>query len=90
MNLYQVTVQLALGHHGLQVDAALFLLLKDNIRRVFVEPDAESFEFFLNDALVLQRLQDVQNDEYQGACSCNSNDLSTSTLAVFSSLDDAG
>ena len=38
-------------------------------------PDSEALELLLDDLLVLQRLQDVQDDENQAARPCHSNDL---------------
>ena len=40
-----------------------------------IVPDSESLELLLDDLLVLQRLQDVQDDENQAARSCHGNDL---------------
>lgn len=42
----------------------------------------------LDKPFVLQRFQAIEDNENQAACSCNSNDLPTSTLSVFSSLND--
>ena len=77
------------AYHDLQVDSTFLFSLEVNVGRSFVESDAEAFELVLEDLLVNERLEDVQNDENQAACSGNCNDLFSSTLAVLGALDDA-
>ena len=52
------------------------------------EPDSESLQFLLNDLLVSQGFEDIQDNENQIGSSGDGNDLPTSTLAIFSSLND--
>lgn len=56
-----------MSYGRVEVDATLLLLLKVDVRRLFVETDAKSFEFLLNNALVLQRLEHVQHNQNEGA-----------------------
>ncbi len=65
-------------------------LLENNIGRGFVNSHAETFQFRLNHPLVCQGLIDIENDEYEVARFCDSNDLTTSSFAIFGTLDDTG
>ena len=75
-------IQLRLGDHRLQVDAALLLLLEDDVRRILVEPDPEALQLLFDQLLVLERLQNVQNDEDQGTRSGDGDDLKFSQVDV--------
>lgn len=97
-------IDLVLAHDGLDfavvnvrqgnsvgnVEAALVLLLEGDVGRRLVDADTESFQFGLDDALVRQRLVDVEDDEDQVARLCDGNDLATSTATVLGTLDDTG
>ena len=62
-----VQVELAIGRHHLQVDAALLLSLEVNIRRLLVEPNAEAFQLVLQYLLVQQRPKHVEHNKNQAA-----------------------
>jgi hypothetical protein len=78
------------AQHGLNVDAALLLLLEHNVGWALVDADAEAFQFVLDNALVGKGLVDVQDDENQMARLRNSDDLSSTTLSVLGTLDNSG
>lgn len=71
-------------------DAAFILFLEDNIWWLFIDTNAEAFKLILDDSLLRQRLIDIKNDEYEMAGFGNGDHLSTSTFAVFGSLNDSG
>ena len=45
-------VELGLGHLDRERQAALFLLLEVNVRRLLVQPNAETFQLVLDNLLV--------------------------------------
>lgn len=69
-------------------EAALVLFLKNNIRRLLVDSNPESLELGLDDLLISQWLIDIENDEDQVTGLCNGDHLTSSTLAIFGSLND--
>ena len=69
-------------------NATLVFLFEDNVRRLFVDSNAETFELVLDDLFVRKGLVDIEDDEDKMASLSNSNDLSTSTFAILGSLDD--
>ena len=73
--LDQVKVQLRLGHHDLQVDPPLVLLLEDDVGRRLVHPDSKALQLVLQDLLVPERLQHVQHNEDDVCCPGNRNNL---------------
>lgn len=60
------------------------------VGRLLVQPQPKSFQLVLQQLLVLQRLEHVQDYEDQTAGAGHCDDLTTSTLAVFCSLNDTG
>ena len=73
--LDQIKVKLGLGHHDLQVDPPLVLLLEDNVGRRLVHPNAKAFQFVLQDLLMPKWLQHVQYNEDDVSCPGDSNNL---------------
>ena len=73
----------------LDADSTLVLLLQDDVRSLLVEPDTEAFKLAFDDALVSQRLLGVKHDQNEVACARHTDDLLTSTLAIFGSLDNS-
>ena len=65
-------------------------LLEDNVWRIFVDSDTEAFKLILDDSFVSEGFVDVEDNEDKMAGLGNGNDLTTSTFAVLSSLDDTG
>ena len=68
--------------------ASLVFLLEDDVRGLFVDPNAETFELSLDDPLVGKGLVDIQNDEDEMTCFSNGNDLTTATFSILRTLDD--
>jgi len=85
-----IMVDMGQRHSIGDTDAAFILFLEDDIWWFFVYTNTEAFKLILDNPLLRQRLIDVKNDEYEMAGLGNGNDLSTSTFAVFGSLNDAG
>ena len=77
-------------HDKRQVDPALVFLAVVDVGWLLVEPDSEALQFPFDDLLVLQRLQDVQDDEDQPAGPRHRYHLATTPLPVFRTLDDPG
>lgn len=71
-------------------DAAFILFLEDDIWWLFIDTNTEAFKLIFDNSLLRQRLVDIKNDEYEMAGFGNGDHLSTSTFAVFGSLNDAG
>ena len=86
------------------IDPYLFLLLEGDVRRLLVQTDSEPLQLalqyisrlfthsimrYLEDGLVLQRLEDVEDDEDERACARDGDHLPTTTLAVLGSLDNS-
>ena len=71
-------------------DATFVFLLEDDVGRVLVDSDTEALEFVLDDFLVSEGFIDVEDNEDKMARLGNSNDLTTSTFTVLSSLDNTG
>ena len=65
-------------------------LLEDNVWRILVDADTEAFEFVLDDSFVSERFVDVEDNKDKMAGFGNSDNLATSTFAIFGSLDDTG
>ena len=63
------------------VNSAFVLLLESDVRRFFIEPDAEAFQFGLYYSLVGEGLIDIENNENQITCTGDSYDLTTSSLS---------
>lgn len=82
-----VMVNVGQGHGVGDVDATGVLLLENNVRRALVNANSEALQLALDDALVGERLVDIQDDEDEMACLCDGDDLTTSTLAVLGSLN---
>ncbi len=81
-----------LGHRNSvrYTDPSFVLLLEDNVGRLLVDSDTEAFELGLDDSFVGQGLVDIKNNKNEMACLRNSYDLTTSTFAIFGSLNDTG
>ena len=81
-----------LGHlksHALDDgDATLIFSLEVNVWLLLVQSDSETFQFFLDDFPVRDRLHDVKHDQNESAGSSDTNNLLTATFTVFGSLDD--
>lgn len=72
------------------VDSTLVLLLENDVGRLFVYPNAESFQFCFDDPFVCEGLIDIQYNENQIALFGDGNNLTTTTLSVLCSFDDTG
>ena len=66
-----------IGH----VDSAFVFLLEGDVRRFFIEPDAETFQFRLYYSLVGEGFIDIENNENQIARPRDGYDLTTSSLS---------
>lgn len=88
LDLVVVNVREGLGAGD--VEAALVLLPEGDVGRLLVDADAEALELGLDDALVRQRLVDVEHDEDEVARLGDGDDLATSSAAVLGSLDNTG
>ena len=84
--LDQIKVQLGLRHHGLKVDPSLVFLLKDDVWRSLVHPDAKALQFLLQDLLVTKGLEHVQHNEDDVCCSGDSNNLYRYLVKIFDKL----
>lgn len=71
-------------------NTTLIFLLEDNVWRIFVDSDTEAFKLILDDSFVSEGFVDVEDNEDKMAGLGNGNNLTTSTFAVLSSLDDTG
>ena len=69
-------------------DSTLVFLPEDDIRWLLVDADAKSFQLRFNDSFVSQGFIDVQHDEDEMTCFRDCNNLTASTLTVFSSFND--
>lgn len=76
------------GHCVSDVDTTGILLLENNVGRALVDADSEALQFRLDDALVGQRLVDIQDDENKVARLCDGDDLTTSSFAILGTLND--
>lgn len=70
-----------------QIDTTAILLLESDIGRALVQSNTESFHFTFDDPLMLQRFQDVQDDQDQITGSGDGDHLTTSTFTIFGSFD---
>lgn len=68
--------------------ASLVFLLEDDVGRLFVDPNAKTFELRLDDPLIGKGLVDIQNDEDEMTCFSDGNDLTTATFSILRTLDD--
>jgi hypothetical protein len=83
-----------LGHVG-QLNAvgscdchATFVFpLQHDVGPSSIEPNAETFEFPLDDALVRERLLGIEHDQDQSTSPGDTNDLTTATLTIFGALN---
>lgn len=82
-----VTVNMSQGLGARDGNTTLILLLEDDVGRLLVDTDSEALQFILDDSLVNQWLVHVQNDENKVACFGHRNNLSTTTLAIFGTLN---
>ena len=73
--LDQVKVELGLGHHDLQVDPPLVLLLEDDVGGCLVHPDPKALQLILQDLFVPKRLEHVQYNEDDVSCPGDGNNL---------------
>lgn len=71
-------------------DASFVFLLKNDVRRLLVDADAEAFEFRLDDLLIGKGLVHVQDDEDEMTRFSDGNNLTTSTFPVLCALNDTG
>lgn len=81
-------IDIVQGYRVGDVDATGILLLEDNVGRALVDADSEALQFRLDDALVRQRLVDIQDDEDKVARLCDGDDLTTSSFAILGTLND--
>lgn len=81
--LDNVQIELRLRDERLQVDTAFLLPSQPNVGRLLVESNSKSFQLALNNLLVLQRFENVQDDEDETARTSDSNNLTTATFAVL-------
>ena len=68
-------IELRVGHHGCEVDAALVLFPEVDCGRRLVEPDAKTLQLLLDQPLVRHRLEAVQHDVYEVARARRADDL---------------
>ena len=68
-------------------DTTLVLLLEHNVGRLLIDANTKALQFVLDDSLVNQWLVHVKNDENEVASLGHRNNLSTTTLAVFGTLN---
>jgi hypothetical protein len=71
----QIKIELRLGDHRLEVDAALLFLLEDDVWRFLVQPDPETLQLLLDQLLVLQRLQNIQDNKDERTSTSDCDDL---------------
>jgi len=88
--LDQIRVQLGLGNHAVQIDAALVLPLVVDIWWFLVQPDAKALQLVLQEFLVAERFQAIQHHEDKVTGACNGDHLTTTTLAILGALNDTG
>jgi hypothetical protein len=55
---------------------------------LFVQTDTEALQLVHDDLQIIERFQDVQDDENEVTGSSDSDDLTTSTFAVLCTLND--
>ena len=75
------------GNGVRDADATFVFLLEDNVGRILVDSNTEALKLGLDDSFISERFVDIEDNENKMACLSNSNDLTTSTFAVFSSLN---
>ena len=68
-------------------NTTLVLLLEQNVGGRLVAPNTKSFQFVLDDTLVNQWLVHVKDNEDKVASLSHCNNLSTTTLSVFGTLN---
>lgn len=68
-------------------NSSFVLLLEHNVRGLFVNSDAEALQFSLDDLFIGHRFVDIQHNENQMARLGDSDDLSTTTLAILGTLN---
>jgi len=61
--------------------------LQNDVGLISIKPNAETFEFPLDDALVRQRLLGIEHDQDQGTSPGDTNYLTTATLTIFRALN---
>ena len=69
-------------------NTAFIFLLEDNVGRILVDPNAKALKLILDDLFVCERFVDIKDNKDEMACFSHRNNLTTSTFAVLSSLDD--
>ena len=87
--LDRLLVQVAQRDARADVESSPLLLAESDVGRFLVEPNAESLQLFLDFSLVRQGLEAVQHDQDQIASSGSADNLSTASLSVLGSFDDA-
>jgi len=85
-----IMVDMGQRHSISDTNTAFILFLEDNIWWLFINTNTEAFKLILDNSFLRQRLVDIKNDEYEMAGFGDGNDLSTSTFAVFGSLNNTG
>lgn len=60
-----------------------------NIWSLCVKTNTESFQLVLNELFVCHGLHGIQHNHNQVACSSDSNNLSTTTLTILSTLNNS-
>ena len=83
-----VVVNMRQGHRVGNRESSLVLFLEDDVWRLLVDSNPESFKLGFDDSLVCEGLVDIQDDEYQMAGLGNRNDLATTAFAVLCALND--
>lgn len=73
--LHQILVQFRLLNCWIVVKTSLFLDAEINLRRFLIQTNTKSFQFMFDDSFVAKRLQNIETEEDQMTCSCDSNDL---------------
>ena len=68
-------------------NTTLVLLLEQNVGGLLIDSNTEALQFVLDDSLINQRLVHVKDNENEVASLGHSNDLTTTTLSVFGTLN---
>lgn len=58
-------------HRICDSNPSLVLLPHSDVRRLFVQSDAEALEFRFDDFFVAERFEDVEDDENEVTCPCD-------------------
>jgi len=85
-----VLVHVGLWHGAGHGDTTLLLLLERDVGRLFVQTDTETFKLLFDESLVSDRLQSIKHDEDEVACASDSDNGTTTTLTILSTLNDTG